>query len=180
MKITFTTMMLSEDIELPDDENNFYRQLAKKMASLQPPCNVKILTPLGNASYTISKRSGTILIQEGTNNITFPVSQKCSSYPTVYLTCVNEEFNNYKFYKLEEKNGEVIATYGRIGAAKGELYGERSCKYPLRMFWIKYEEKLAKGYEDKSNIYIDTNNSSPEKSHIENHSNPNNDSAKMQ
>lgn len=30
MKITFTTMMLSEDIELPDDENNFYRQLAKK------------------------------------------------------------------------------------------------------------------------------------------------------
>lgn len=46
------------------------------------------------------------------------------------------------------------------------------------MFWIKYEEKLAKGYEDKSNIYIDTNNSSPEKSHIENHSNPNNDSAK--
>ena len=178
MKITITTMMLSEDIELPDDENNFYRQLAKKMASLQPPCNVKILTPLGNASYTISKRSGTILIQEGTNNIIFPVSQKCSSYPTVYLTCVNEEFNNYKFYKLEEKNGEVIATYGRIGAAKGELYGERSCKYPLRMFWIKYEEKLAKGYEDKSNIYIDTNNSSPEKSHIENHSNPNNDSAK--
>lgn len=156
MKITFTTMMLSEDIELPDDENNFYRQLAKKMASLQPPCNVKILTPLGNASYTISKRSGTILIQEGTNNITFPVSQKCSSYPTVYLTCVNEEFNNYKFYKLEEKNGEVIATYGRIGAAKGELFGERSCKYPLRMFWIKYEEKLAKGYEDKSDIYIDS------------------------
>lgn len=44
MKITFTTMMLSEDIKLPDDENNFYRQLAKKMASLQPPCNVKILS----------------------------------------------------------------------------------------------------------------------------------------
>lgn len=55
-----------------------------------------------------------------------------------------------------EKQGEgVIASYGRIGAAKGELFSERSCEYPLRMFWIKYEEKLAKGYEDKTNIYID-------------------------
>ena len=110
MKITFATMILSEEIELADDENNFYRQLAKKMASMQPPCNVKISTPFGNASYTVSKRSGTILIQEGTNNIAFPVSKKCSSYPTVYLTCVNEEFNNYKFYKLEEKNGELLPT----------------------------------------------------------------------
>lgn len=38
---------------------------------------------------------------------------------------------------------------------KGELFSERSREYPLRMFWIKYEEKLAKGYEDKTHIYID-------------------------
>lgn len=75
-------------------------------------------------------------------------------YPTVYLTCINEEHNNYKFYKLEQTGNECIATYGRIGAGKGELYGERSCKYPLRMFWIKYYEKLQKGYIDQSDVYI--------------------------
>ena len=155
MKVIFTCQFLSEEIEFPDDENGFYRQLAKKMASLQPPCTVKIQTPYGNASYGISNRSGTILIQESSNNIVFPDSAQCSEYPTVYLTCVNGEKNNYKFYKLEKQGESVIASYGRIGAAKGELFSERSCEYPLRMFWIKYEEKLAKGYEDKTHIYID-------------------------
>lgn len=155
MKINYISSFTSEEIEIPDDENGFYRQLAKKMASEQPPCTVKIQTPYGNASYGISNRSGTILIQESSNNIIFPDSMQCSKYPTVYLTCVNGEKNNYKFYKLEKQGDRVIASYGRIGAAKGELFGERSCEYPLRMFWIKYEEKLAKGYEDKTSIYID-------------------------
>lgn len=155
MKINYISSFASEEIETPDDENGFYRQLAKKMASEQPPCTVKIQTPYGNASYNISNRSGTILIQESSNNIVFPDSAQCSEYPTVYLTCVNGEKNNYKFYKLEKQGESVIASYGRIGAAKGELFSERSCEYPLRMFWIKYEEKLAKGYEDKTHIYID-------------------------
>lgn len=155
MKINYISSFASEEIETPDDENGFYRQLAKKMASEQPPCTVKIQTPYGNASYNISNRSGTILIQESNNNIVFPDSAQCSEYSTVYLTCVNGEKNNYKFYKLEKQGESVIASYGRIGAAKGELFGERSCEYPLRMFWIKYEEKLAKGYEDKTRIYID-------------------------
>ena len=155
MKINYISSFTSEEIETPNDENGFYRVLAKKMASEQPPCTVKIQTPYGNASYGISNRSGTILIQESSNNIVFQDSMQCSKYPTVYLTCVNGEKNNYKFYKLEKQGDRVIASYGRIGAAKGELFGERSCGYPLRMFWIKYEEKLAKGYEDKTSIYID-------------------------
>ena len=28
----------------------------------------------------------------------------------------------------------MIATYGRIGAEKGEMYGKRTYRYPLRMF----------------------------------------------
>lgn len=64
MKINYISSFASEEIETPDDENGFYRQLAKKMASEQPPCTVKIQTPYGNASYGISNRSGTILIQE--------------------------------------------------------------------------------------------------------------------
>lgn len=119
MKINYISSFTSEEIEIPDDENGFYRQLAKKMASEQPPCTVKIQTPYGNASYGISNRSGTILIQESSNNIVFQDSMQCSKYPTVYLTCVNGEKNNYKFYKLEKQGDRVIASYGRIGAAKG-------------------------------------------------------------
>lgn len=89
MKINYISSFASEEIETPDDENGFYRQLAKEMASEQPPCTVKIQTPYGNASYNISNRSGTILIQESSNNIVFPDSAQCSEYPTVYLTCVN-------------------------------------------------------------------------------------------
>lgn len=91
MKINYISSFTSEEIETPDDENGFYRLLAKKMASMQPPCTVKIQTPYGNASYSISNRSGTILIQESSNNIVFPDSAQCSEYPTVYLTCVNGE-----------------------------------------------------------------------------------------
>ena len=91
MKGIFVYQFSSEEIEFPDDENGFYRQLAKKMASMQPPCTVRIQTPYGNASYSISNRSGTILIQESSNNIVFPDSAQCSEYPTVYLTCVNGE-----------------------------------------------------------------------------------------
>lgn len=64
MKINYISSFTSEEIEIPDDENGFYRQLAKKMASEQPPCTVKIQTPYGNASYGISNRSGTILIRK--------------------------------------------------------------------------------------------------------------------
>ena len=91
MKINYISSFISKEIETPDDENGFYRLLAKKMASEQPPCTVKIQTPYGNASYSISNRSGTILIQESSNNIVFPDSAQCSEYPTAYLTCVNGE-----------------------------------------------------------------------------------------
>lgn len=48
----------------------------------------------------------------------------------------------------------MIATYGRIGAEKGEMYGKRTYRYPLRMFWVKYNEKLAKRYKDQSKVYL--------------------------
>lgn len=158
MFVTIKTPQGVMDKNMPDDENSFYRELSEIMVSLSDTGSVKVSTPIGNASYSLSKRSGTLLIQESDNNLNFPSNKRCSTYPTVYLTCVNEEYNNYKFYKLEAKGDLVIASYGRIGAAKGEIYGERSCEYPLRMFWIKYQEKLSKGYVDKSEIYLDNSN----------------------
>ena len=153
MKIKLLINKSSEEIlTLPDTESVFYKELGMRLTQIAAPATVIVYTDSGTeARYSLTKRSGTLLIQEGNNNISFPDSDH---YPTVYLTCINEEHNNYKFYKLEEKNEECIATYGRIGTGRGELYGERSYKYPLRMFWIKYYEKLQKGYIDQSDVYI--------------------------
>lgn len=79
-------------------------------------------------------------------------------YPSVYLVCVNPEHNNYKFYKLEDlHDGNIMATYGRVGASSHEMYGERTHIYPKRMYYIKLIEKLNKGYKDMSDIYLTDN-----------------------
>lgn len=156
MKVTLNYGNKREIIVLPDDETSFYKELGEKITTITPPMAVQVETDIGTVKYSLTTRSGTLLVTENFNNIHFPGSAK--KYPTVYLTCINEDKNNYKFYKLEERNGECVATYGRIGVGKGELFGERSCTYPLRMFWIKYKEKIQKGYIDQSDIYITQDN----------------------
>lgn len=140
-------------LALPDEKRHFYKKLGESLAGITETGKAVIQTALGSIQYDLRYRSGTMCIQKETDTMKFPADND-ADYPTKYLTCVNEEKNNYKFYRLEVRNGQTIATYGRIGAAKGELFGERACTYPIDMFWVKYHEKIAKGYTDKSDIYI--------------------------
>lgn len=140
----------AKQIDVPANENNFYKAVSEIIATVNIPNTVTIKAESGNAKYQIIKRSGTMFVREVQNNIVLPTG----CYPKTYLTCINAEHNNYKFYQLEQQNKEVVATYGRIGAKPGEKYGERTYSYPSRMYWIKYAEKIAKGYIDKSNIYL--------------------------
>lgn len=83
--------------------------------------------------------------------------QNCDAYQKMehrYLTMVNPQWNNYKFYELTVAGGRFIAHYGRIYADpnSGHRFGPRSHAYALRMYWIKYFEKLAKGYTDQTKI----------------------------
>ena len=140
----------NEVLDLPNDENQFYQQVAKKIATLPVPNAVTVACSLGNVSYQLTKRSGTMFIREEKNSISFADG----TYPSCYLVCVNPEHNNYKFYKLEQNGNDIVASYGRIGAKKGELCGMRSYVYPRSMYWVKYYEKVEKGYEDKSDLYL--------------------------
>lgn len=142
------------------EQSDVCRAIAKELVTFEPTCTVQVsCEELGSAAYQITTRSGTILVSETRNDFRFFGTPK---YPHVYLTCVEygendytgRDKNHYKFYELEQQGDEVIATYGRIGTSRGERFGERNCKYPLSMFWIKYEEKIAKGYKDKSDIYL--------------------------
>lgn len=78
------------------------------------------------------------------------------TYSPKYLVMVNAGSNNYKFYKMEPQNDTLHVTYGRINGGDNGFYGAHEVDYPLDMFWKKYQEKINKGYEDKTDIYLVT------------------------
>lgn len=75
-----------------------------------------------------------------------------------YLVCLDEETNDYKSYTMfrEQNNDKFGVSYGRIGGtdlldrSKYNFDKEGSHFYPAKMFWIKYYEKIMKGYIDKT------------------------------
>lgn len=78
-----------------------------------------------------------------------------------YLTCLDETKNEYKYYLMTfDKNADNFnVQYGRIGMVAGEFNykgkdasKDGSYEFPAPMFWIKYYEKIAKGYEDKTEL----------------------------
>lgn len=144
--------MLFMNAELPDSESAFYKALAGILVKM-PEGIYRVNTEgHGYSDYEIRLRSGTKTIFSKNHQIRFHVND---TYPTVYLTCIDPAINAYKYYKLEQKGTEIIASYGRIGKNKGELFGEREFIYPLDMFWIKYKEKTEKGYINQTEIFLD-------------------------
>lgn len=140
---------------------------------------VKASTDDGSVTYRVGMRSGTQTIFEVSN--TMPDTYLTDLSPA-YLTCVEpkvveylqelkecpDEYkqytfadeitrrckNTYKEYKLIPENGEITAYYGRMAVQKGMLFGERSVTYPLSSYWIKYYEKIGKGYVDRTHLYM--------------------------
>ena len=89
------------------------------------------------------------------------INVSSSEYQKAYLTCINPESNNYKFYEFIPNNtsGRTInvgARYGRIGSERGEAFGVKDLREPFDsyLYWIRYYEKLSKGYKDTSSIYL--------------------------
>lgn len=65
-----------------------------------------------------------------------------------YLIFVSGGANSNKFYKMIPKADSFDVEYGRVGKSP------RSISYPLHMYWDKYNEKIRKGYEDQSHLYL--------------------------
>lgn len=69
---------------------------------------------------------------------------------TIYLVMVTPD-NHNKFYKqIQVDDYTWIAEYGRIGAKSTKR------TYPMSTWESKYNEKIRKGYEDKSDLIEDT------------------------
>lgn len=63
-----------------------------------------------------------------------------------YLLLVSPD-NHNKFYRLEEHASNLTVSYGRVGATPIKR------EYPKDLYDTLYEQKIASGYKDVSNLY---------------------------
>lgn len=166
MKAMYTTNNGIKEEILIGSDSEFYKDIAERLIkeSVSNGTRVKVNVDVpdeGDASYMVSQRSGTMFITETGNNMPDKFLDK--EIKPRFLTCVNPETNAYKFYKLDVLDDKTVrASYGRMGVKKGELFGERSFDYPLSMYWIKYYEKIQKGYVDRTDIYLTDSADAPQ------------------
>lgn len=164
ISISWNTQQTTEKVvkDVASDESSYWEAVGKQLLEIPIPTTVDIESSVGNVRLKVRQR-GTYT-KNGIKKPSMFVTEESntvhglapSTYPETYLTCVNPESNNYKFYKMIPKSDGIHVTYGRIGAEKGEMYGARTIDtpYPLYLFWIRYYEKLSKGYMDSSKIYL--------------------------
>lgn len=79
-------------------------------------------------------------------------------YQPKYLILVSGDVNSNKFYKMIPAGDTLQIEYGRVGKAP------RRTTYPIHQFDEKYREKIRKGYQDQSHLFLTahTVESSPE------------------
>lgn len=69
-------------------------------------------------------------------------------YMPKYLVMVTEQ-NNNKFYKMTPRGDRFDVEYGRVGG------GNQSASYSINQWNKKYNEKLSKGYVDRTSLVED-------------------------
>lgn len=109
----------------------------------------------------IVPKAGTVMVTENGANtlpLTYQFRQNENKLSEKYLIMVNPDKNNNKFYRMVDLGNHTWgAFYGRIGEKQGEsVYSDHVTKpyeYPDYMYAIKYQEKILKGYKDKTECH---------------------------
>lgn len=156
----------SVSVEVPKDESGFYKAIAEVITKLDYPNTATVTIAGRTIDYQLEERGGTCNVQETHNGIVF---KEPGTYPKVYLTYADFEsaekkakeargelklggdYGSYKFYSLEGENGQIKASWGSMRG----IGREKSCYYKNSMYWIKYYEKINKGYVDNSDAYVE-------------------------
>ncbi len=111
--------------------------------------------------FWATNKGDTMFVKYCTKNYPFPARYTDWDIEPKYLTCLDEEKNEYKYYlmTLDEASDNFNVQYGRIGMKAGEFNyqgkdasKDGSYEFPAPMFWVKYYEKLSKGYADKTEL----------------------------
>ncbi len=152
-----------KELNVDHTESDVWKAVGECLSEVTIPNNLYIEYENETACLSLKQRGKYIK-----NGVTYPslyvtvnfnnISLPSSEYKEKYLTCINAESNNYKFYWLKPDNvrNVIDATYGRIGSERGEAFGVKDLQEPYDsyLYWIRYYEKLSKGYTDQTNIYL--------------------------
>lgn len=169
MQLNINTGYETISTNVDEDEGSVFKAIGMILPTLKDkiPTFLTASCPYGRIELEVGKR-GTYK----KNGITYPsmyvkvlseyglslLPTPKEPYKDVYLTCINPESNNYKFYWIKPKSDGIHATYGRIGSERGEAFGVKDLQTPYQsyLYWIRYYEKLSKGYEDQTDIYLNS------------------------
>ena len=169
---------VNRTFNVPDDDAcTFYKGIAQEVVTVPYPDTVTLVCDKGSVQYSVNERGGTLCIFEvkGTNTIS---GLAASEFPHKKLALADwvtaekqresrfRQLNNalegegsYKFYELEpgDEEGTVKATWGRVSALGGSAEAIRATIYDnVGAAWMKYYEKISKGYHDLTEIYLET------------------------
>jgi poly [ADP-ribose] polymerase len=153
--------------------NNIYEEVGKFFPLIAIPSTLEAIVNDGTGNYTLryeAKQRGSYIKDGVTIPSMFVTVKKdevlksfsselnFSNLKECYLTCINFESNNYKYYHMTPTTNGIEVEYGRIGSEAGEMFGKRNVQNPYHpsLYWVRYYEKLSKGYTDNSKAYLTT------------------------
>lgn len=161
MKCTIKWLEGELECSVAEEEGALWEKVGRTLLDMAVPNMVEIDTPRGSARLKVIKRGS--YIKDGEEKPSMYVTPEYNGislpselYEERYLTCINPESNNYKFYHLKPSLRGIDVTYGRIGSERGEAFGVKdiSVPYDTYLYWIRYYEKLSKGYVDRTDAYL--------------------------
>lgn len=139
---------------LHPDENGEYT-----LVELVADVETKGYTPahVTHRLTTALRKNGVVVFDTDPIENDSDVFDSADEIPDVFLEFVDPNASEYganKWYRLKEHGTwKVGATYGRHGAKAGErwaTHAEKPYVYHSYMYFIKLEEKIAKGYVDQT------------------------------
>jgi len=156
------------DGEVKATESDFTKKVGELLLKCKIPSTLDVMDDNGHAAeYAVGTR-GKYVDEDGNERPSMFVTEKrydfdyCldtdCNYPEKYLVCIHFASNNYKYYHMipAKALGTFEVEYGRCQTPAGEMFGKKKVQtpYPMRLFWIRYYEKLSKGYKDYSEAYL--------------------------
>lgn len=114
-------------------------------------------TLVAHQTFSTFRRSSVVVHDDEPLDMSLNIFQQQSLLPHKMLVMSRNDgsHGNNKFYELKDvaDGTRFGACYGRIGESAGSKYAEHAVKpflHPIYMYWIKYQEKVSKGYKDIS------------------------------
>ena len=169
LHVVFETNDGTERYCCNNSESDFYKEIGKRLLGISVPNTIRVTVdeyPEKEISYEVKERgtyrkggvSYPSMYVSETGDTVWEELEPSYDYRHVFLTCINPESNSYKYYEIKPSEEDFFTvTYGRMNedlltfTPSGRTTQD---PYDSRLYWIRYYEKLSKGYIDNSDVYI--------------------------